>query len=319
MNEPIAQPDPDVPPLRIERDANGHVVVLRGDQRIEVTVSPCFPWSSPGRYLSLRDGENQEVALVKDLEDLDEDSASCLRTALQETRFVLEVESIEAIEKEFELRNWHVVTRQGTRKFQTRLDDWPRPLPDGSALVQDIQGFIFVSSANSTTPFHIDAEENFLLQIKGDKYLHVFDNEDRSLISEKDMEISPSKHRNQEYRADFEDRAQVFEMAEGDGAFLPYMWPHWVRTGGRYSISIAVTWKSPKVQRLNKIRFMNATLRNLGLPQAGPGHVPLWDGIKVAAYDAAHLMINPLRRSEWSRRLIRQLLFGRKANYYYEG
>ncbi len=188
----------------------------------------------------------------------------------------------------------------------------------GDDLIRDIQGFIFVSSANSTTPFHIDAEENFLLQIRGDKFLHVFDNEDRTLISEQDMEISPSKHRNQEYRPEFENRAEVFEMSEGDGAFLPYMWPHWVRTGGRYSISIAVTWKSPRVQRLNKIRFMNATLRNLGLPQAGPGQSPVMDGVKVAAYDTAHLVINPLRKAEWSRRLIRQLLFGRKANYYYE-
>ena len=189
----------------------------------------------------------------------------------------------------------------------------------GDDLIQDIQGFIFVSSANSTTPFHIDAEENFLLQIKGDKFLHMFDNEDRTLISERDMEISPSKHRNQEYRPEFEDRAQVFEMSEGDGAFLPYMWPHWVRTGGRYSVSIAVTWKSPRVQRLNKVRFINAMLRNVGLPQAGPGRSPAWDGIKVAAYDAAFMVINPLRKAEWSRRLIRQLLFGRKANYYYEG
>ena len=203
--------------------------------------------------------------------------------------------------------------------LEAALAEVPGAAGRGDDLIQDIQGFIFVSSANSTTPFHIDAEENFLLQIKGDKFLHMFDNEDRTLISERDMEISPSKHRNQEYRPEFENRAQVFEMSEGDGAFLPYMWPHWVRTGERYSISIAVTWKSPRVQRFNKIRFINAMLRNIGLPQAGPGQAPMWDGIKVAAYDAAFMVINPLRKAEWSRRLIRQVLFGRKANYYYEG
>ena len=44
----------------------------------------------------------------------------------------------------------------------------------------DLQGFIFVSSANSTTPFHVDAEENILIQIRGDKFVHIFDNRDRS-------------------------------------------------------------------------------------------------------------------------------------------
>lgn len=202
--------------------------------------------------------------------------------------------------------------------LETALAELSEAAGEGADFVQDIQGFIFVSSANSTTPFHIDAEENFLLQIRGDKFLHVFENEDRSVISEENMEISPSKHRNQVYRPAFEARAQVFEMSEGDGAFLPYMWPHWVRTGGRYSVSIAVTWKSPRVQRLNKIRTLNAMLRNLGMPQPAPGEVRWWDGVKVAAYDAAFMIINPLRKSERSRRFIRQVLFGRKANYYYE-
>ena len=35
----------------------------------------------------------------------------------------------------------------------------------------DIEGFIFVSSAKATTPFHNDAEENILIQIKGDKFV----------------------------------------------------------------------------------------------------------------------------------------------------
>ncbi len=48
----------------------------------------------------------------------------------------------------------------------------------------DLQGFIFVSSANATTPFHVDAEENILIQIRGDKFVRTFDNADRSLIQE---------------------------------------------------------------------------------------------------------------------------------------
>ncbi|MDH8045780.1 hypothetical protein QIG18_27645, partial [Klebsiella pneumoniae] len=30
-----------------------------------------------------------------------------------------------------------------------------------------IEGFLFVSSPNSTTPFHMDAEDNFFVQIHG--------------------------------------------------------------------------------------------------------------------------------------------------------
>ncbi len=183
---------------------------------------------------------------------------------------------------------------------------------------QDIRGFIFVSSANSVTPFHVDAEHNFFVQIHGDKAMHIFDNHDRSLVSEEDMEISPSKHRNQHYDPDFEQRATVYDMAEGDGVFLPYMWPHWVCTGERYSVSMAITWKTPEVVRLNKVRFMNAFLRKLGAPQSAPGRIGWLDGAKALAYDVAFAVLQPLRKSEWTRRVLRQMLFGRKANYYYE-
>jgi hypothetical protein len=182
----------------------------------------------------------------------------------------------------------------------------------------DLQGFIFVSSANSVTPFHVDAEENILVQIAGDKIARIFDNRDRALVSEEAMEISPSKHRNQYYEKSFEARAEVFNMKEGDAVHLPYMWPHWIGTGGRYSISMAMTWKTPEVLRLNKIRLMNGTLRRFGWPQRPPGAVPALDAAKVFAHDAMRLAIDPLRKSEALRRLLRGAIYGRKANYYLE-
>ena len=201
--------------------------------------------------------------------------------------------------------------------IKTCLDQVSERLPEGAEPLEDLQGFIFVSSANSTTPFHIDAEENFFIQVHGDKSFHVFENDDRKLVSEESMEISPGKFRNMKYNETFEDRATVYELKGGDGIFVPYMMPHWVRTGDQYSISMAITWKTASVLRRNKIRFMNAVLRKAGLVQAAPGQKPWADGLKVAAYTMAFAVINPLRKSEKSRRIIRQLFFGAKANYYY--
>ena len=202
--------------------------------------------------------------------------------------------------------------------IDTCLGQVQERLPQGSEPLEDLQGFIFVSSANSTTPFHIDAEENFFIQIHGDKFFHVFENDDRSLVSEEDMEISPGKFRNMNYRKEHEARATVYELEAGDGIFVPYMMPHWVRTGEQYSISMAITWKTASVIRSNKIRFMNAALRQIGMPQSAPGVSPWMDGLKVAAYTCAFAIINPLRKSEKSRRFLRQLFFGAKANYYYD-
>jgi ribosomal protein L16 Arg81 hydroxylase len=181
----------------------------------------------------------------------------------------------------------------------------------------DLQGFIFVSSANSTTPFHVDAEENILIQIKGDKLFTTFDNDDRSLVSEEALEISPSKHRNQTFDESFNLRATLHTMKPGDALHVPYYTPHWVGTGDTYSISMAMTWKTPEVLRLNKIRLMNGTLRRFGMPQKPPGVSPVLDAAKVLVHDGVRLVIEPIRKWEGARRALRGLIYGKKANYYY--
>lgn len=182
-----------------------------------------------------------------------------------------------------------------------------------------LEGFVFVSSPNATTPFHSDPEDNFFVQIHGDKVFHVIDNRDGTAVPDELFEISPSMHRNLPYRPDFESRATVFTMKAGDGCFVPYLWPHWVKTGESYSISMAMTWKSPAVRRSNKVLFMNASLRRWGFPQKPPGANPLADAIKVAAYTAMRAPLEPLRRSDRLRAWLRKALFGRGANYYLAG
>ena len=44
---------------------------------------------------------------------------------------------------------------------------------------EQIEGFLFVSSPNSTTPFHLDSEDNFFVHIHGEKFFTIFDNNDR--------------------------------------------------------------------------------------------------------------------------------------------
>jgi hypothetical protein len=182
---------------------------------------------------------------------------------------------------------------------------------------EDIRGFIFVSSANSTTPFHADADENFFFQIHGDKFFHVYDNRDRSIASEEALEASAIKHRNLPYEAKFDAKCTTYNLKPGDGVFVPYQWPHWVRTAGAYSISLSLTWKSDEVRRRNDIFAVNAMLRSVGMPQNPPGVNPALDAAKVAMFRTASAAVEPLRRNEGMRRAIRRLVKGRDANYYY--
>jgi hypothetical protein len=108
-----------------------------------VHVHRCFPWSEPGRFLSLRDGDDEEVILIESLDGLDGGSRAVLEAALVEAGFVLEVTSILDVEEEVEIRRWQVETRQGTRSFQTRLDEWPLEVPGGGIVIRDVAGDLY--------------------------------------------------------------------------------------------------------------------------------------------------------------------------------
>ncbi len=183
----------------------------------------------------------------------------------------------------------------------------------------DVQGFLFVSSPNSTTPFHLDSEDNFFAQIHGDKQFNIFDNDDRSIASEDQIEHSLTKHRNMPFDESYNSRVMANELKPGEGVFVPYLWPHYIRTRDTYSISIAITWKTRDVQKRNRLYVANSMLRDRGFAQKAPGVNPAWDAAKVAFISTAEAIVSPLRKSEGLRKAIRSVVLGKNANYYYKG
>jgi hypothetical protein len=179
-----------------------------------------------------------------------------------------------------------------------------------------VEGFLFVSSPNSTTPFHLDGEDNFFVQIHGDKTFAIFDNRDGAIADNAQVEYCTTKHRNVPYNDSFKSRGVEYQLVGGDGCYVPYQWPHWVKTAGTYSISMAVTWKTAEVRRLNDLHTFNSMLRGLGLPQSAPGRNAAWDAIKLAVFRTGRGLVEPLRKSETMRRVLRRIALGKNANYY---
>ncbi len=140
---PTVYMPPETPPPVLELGADGRLRVRGSAESKTVVVRRCFPWSEPGKYISLRDEDQGEVALVKDPAELTPESRSALEFAMAEAGFVFEVTRVIEVEEEVEIRHWQVDTRQGKRSFQTRLDDWPRALPGGGFLIRDVAGDLY--------------------------------------------------------------------------------------------------------------------------------------------------------------------------------
>ncbi len=128
--------------LQLERRDDGRLWVLDNGEPRPVTVCRCFPWSEPTRYVSLRD-DDEEVALITELGELDAGSRQALELALAEAGFMLEIEELLSIDEEIEIRNWKVHTFHGPRSFQTPRDEWPREVPGGGLIIRDVSGDLF--------------------------------------------------------------------------------------------------------------------------------------------------------------------------------
>jgi len=134
---------PGCDPVALRRGGDGRLWAGEGEAARAVVVRRCFPWSEPARYISLRDEDHREIALVKDPLELSEPSRGALLDAMAEAGFLFEVTQVLDIEEEVEIRQWRVETKQGPRVFQTRLDDWPRALPGSGFLIRDVAGDLY--------------------------------------------------------------------------------------------------------------------------------------------------------------------------------
>ena len=157
------------------------------------------------------------------------------------------------------------------------------------------QAFIFISSPGSVTPYHIDQEHNFLLQIRGSKTMNLWDPDDRVAMPEQAVEntvFGASKHRNLPWDDSFQARAEAVTLSPGDGVYVPVHSPHWVKNGDQVSISLSVTFRSSWSRRYVGLFAINAKLRSMGL---SPGPVTgnsLMDRIKYRLF----LLYSALRR-----------------------
>jgi hypothetical protein len=149
------------------------------------------------------------------------------------------------------------------------------------------EGFIFISSPHAITPFHMDPEYNFLLQIRGKKEINIWDARDRSVLSEIVLERYFSEAERQiVFKEEYQRKASVFELTPGTGLHFPVVAPHWVRNDDEVSISFSITFRTPASERQRKVYCANAALRRRGLNPKPYGASDFRDSSKYYAFHA---------------------------------
>jgi hypothetical protein len=141
---------------------------------------------------------------------------------------------------------------------------------------------IFVSSPGATTPFHLDEEHNFLLQVRGSKKLSIADGFDPVVLESDRLrayfqgsgELTP-------YAAHLEDHSVHVDLGPGEGVHIPPCHPHWVQNGPAVSISLGILWLSDVTARRRALYRMNDWLERVGMKPSLPGESPVGDSLKL--------------------------------------
>jgi hypothetical protein len=143
---------------------------------------------------------------------------------------------------------------------------------------------ILVSSPGRVTPYHMDAEVNFLWQIRGEKTFYIFNQNDRSLVTDFELENFYAVSANHAvYRPERLADATAYELRAGFGLHLPVTAPHWVQNKDNVSVALSVNYELRSVGRLVELHRFNRKLRRLGINPSPPCTSKWRDDLKVAA------------------------------------
>lgn len=160
--------------------------------------------------------------------------------------------------------------------------------------------YVFISAHESVTPYHMDREMNFLLQVRGHKIVQLWDQDDPEVMTpaEKDhLLASHAADARPRYRDALEAKAMRFDLYPGLGVHHPFIAPHLVRTGQQLSISLALTWRTRGSDTRTHAHRLNTRLRKLGMRPAAVGAHPVADKAKAVLYGGLHAIRSRMRPS----------------------
>lgn len=197
-------------------------------------------------------------------------------------------ETVESIENN---GSWMVLKRieqhpAYARLLHETLGELAHIVEKATGKMETCEGFIFISSPNSVTPFHFDPEHNILLQTRGIKTMTVFPSGDENFVRDEAHELFHlgKHHRNHAWRDEFAGRGNAVELHPGEAIYVPVKAPHWVQNGPEVSVSLSITWRSNWSYSEADARAFNHILRRFGLNPRSPAPYPSRNLAKSVAF-----------------------------------
>ena len=131
--------------ISIYRDENGDLWLKTGvgvEYRIERIVRN-FPIALPWRYITLFDENQKEIGTLKDVNQLDNESARILKQELKRVYFIPKITKIYEVKEEYGVLIWNTDTDKGSRTFEVTSRHNIRKIGNNRVIVKDADGNLY--------------------------------------------------------------------------------------------------------------------------------------------------------------------------------
>ena len=135
-----------IPLFELTKDTWGRVHMTLGDGTRFENVRPVrlFPFSDADGWISLRDGDGQEIVLIEQINDLPAAARALIAAELAEHEFVPVIQRIVRISGDIEPCEWEVLTDRGPTRFVINDEDDVRRIGGERVLVIDAFGIRYL-------------------------------------------------------------------------------------------------------------------------------------------------------------------------------
>lgn len=128
------------PEIRITENDKIFVDVefYNGDKFTEVELHRMFPITGLDKYIALMDSEGNEIAVIRNVDDLSPDSRKVVKNCLKEYYMMPRITQFIEMSERFKIWMWTAETDKGTCTFEIRNHLTAiKPLYDGRVLIKD--------------------------------------------------------------------------------------------------------------------------------------------------------------------------------------
>ena len=153
-------------PPQVHLNDAGELVLQTSGGPQKVRAFRSFPWTSPDKFVVLREDveeDARELATIDDLAELPPETRTVIESWLERHTFIPRITRVEEVKAGNTAMLYRLETDRGPRRIRVMEREDMRPLADGRTLIRDADGVVYELPPITTLDRHSQEQLRMVL------------------------------------------------------------------------------------------------------------------------------------------------------------